>query len=51
MFNDLLVVQDLWGRKKPGAVSRSPMQCMDGNSFISQQTGAKDSRMWIELYF
>ncbi len=32
-------------KKKPGAVSRSPRQHMDGNSFISQLTGAKVSRM------
>ncbi len=43
--NNLLVFQDLWGRKEAGAVSRSIRQCMDSNNIISQLTGAKFSRM------
>ena len=43
IFNDLLVARDLWGRKKPGTVSRSLRQHIDGNSIIFQQTGAKVS--------
>ena len=48
IFNDLLVVQDLWGRKEASstvAVSRSLCQRMDDNSFISQLKGAKVSKM------
>ncbi len=40
IFDDLLVAQDLSEEKKPGTVSRSLRQHMDGNSIISQQTGA-----------
>ncbi len=41
MSHDLLVAQD---KKKPGTVSRSHRQCMDGIAVISQQQVLKSQQ-------